>query len=427
LRPDAPPADPAPRSAGARVVRRLGAALHHRGFRILWIGAFTSTVGTWMQNVAKNWLVLDLTNSSFYLGLDSFVGELPLILFTLIGGVVADQYNRRHLLMGSQYVQMACAFALAGLVISGAVSIWYVIALSFVAGTAQAFGGPAYQSLMPSLVPKADLPNAVALNSIQFNLGRVVGPMIAGTTLAVLGAWLGPSAGSAACFALNGLSFLAVVIGLYMLREGDTPLGVRKDMLGELRGGLRYVRSQPALLTLTALASLSTFLGVPLLTFLPVVARDVFGGGVELYSEMLVVSGVGAVGGALVVAGLGKFPHIDRTMLASQIVFGVLVVAFASSRTLWLSLVLLFLASGTLMIGFSLLTSLVQLIAPDELRGRVMSIYMVAFRGGMPLGSLVSGYFTSLSSAPLVLGVNGALLVVVVSYFAWRRRGLVEV
>ncbi len=424
--PPAAAAEPPSHSAGMRVARRLGAALTHRDFRILWIGAFTSTVGTWMQNVAKNWLVLDLTNSSFYLGLDSFLGELPLILFTLIGGVVADRHSRRLLLTASQYVQMACAFVLALLVYSGAIGIWHILALSFVAGTAQAFGGPAYQSLIPALVPKSDLPNAVALNSIQFNLGRIVGPMIAGTTLAVLGRWLGQATGSALCFAINGLSFLAVIAGLRMLRGGETTPGPRKELWQELRGGLGYVWTHPSLLLLTSLACLGTFLGVPLMTFLPVMARDVFGRGVDLYSEMLVVSGAGAVAGALLVAWLGKNVQIGRTMLWSQIAFGVLFVGFALSKVLWLSLVLLFAASGLLMVGFSLLSSLVQMIAPDEMRGRVMSIYMVAFRGGMPIGSLVSGYAVSVSSAPLVLAANGALLTLVVGYFAWRQRVLRE-
>lgn len=410
-----------------RVALRLGAALTHRDFRILWLGAFTSTVGTWMQNVAKNWLVLDLTNSSFYLGLDSFLGELPLILFTLLGGVIADRHDRRRLLMGSQYVQMAAAFVLASLVYSGTVSIWHILLLSFLAGTAQAFGGPAYQSLIPALVPKRDLPNAVALNSIQFNLGRVLGPVIAGTTLAVLGRMLGQAAGSAICFALNGLSFLAVIVGLQMLHGGQTTPGPRKDLMAELRGGLSYVRSNRPLMTLTALASLATFLGVPVLTFLPAVARDVFGGGVDLYSELLVASGTGAVTGALVVAWLGKFPHLGRTMLISQVVFAALVIAFAFSTSFWLSAGLLFVASGTLMVAFSMLTSLVQLIAPDELRGRVMSIYMVAFRGGMPLGSLVSGYAASVTSVPVVLAANGALLLIVVGYFATRKQSLPDV
>src|SRR5215210_4019669 len=180
-------------------LQRTLAAFTYRDFRVLWFGAFTSTVGTWMQKVAQSWLVFELTKSSFYLGLDDFLGQLPILLFTLVGGVIADRHDRRRLLLGSQYIQMATAFTLAALVYFGYVRIWHILGLSFVSGMAQAFGGPAYQSLIPSLVHKKDLPNAIALNSIQFNLARVFGPLLAGAAMLV---------GAAACFAMNGLSFL---------------------------------------------------------------------------------------------------------------------------------------------------------------------------------------------------------------------------
>jgi predicted MFS family arabinose efflux permease len=380
-----------------------------------------------MQNVAKNWLVLDLTRSSFYLGLDSFLGELPLLLFTLIGGVIADRHNRRLLLMGSQVVQMACALALMALVYFGVIGIWHILALSFAAGTAQAFGGPAYQSLIPGLVPKADLPNAVALNSIQFNLARIIGPLVAGATLAWLGAMLGQSTGTAACFALNALSFVAVIIGLRMMRTEQPQSSSGTDLMEELRGGLAYVRGQQTLMALMGLAFVATFLGVPVLTFLPVIARDVFHGDVGLYSEMLAFSGAGAVCGALVVAWRGRSEHMGQMLLVTQAVFGLLLMGFAWSRTLWVSCVLLFAASAALIVVFSMLTSLVQMIAPDRLRGRVMSIYMVAFRGGMPLGSLVGGFVASISSAPLVLGVSGLLLILVAAHVGLQRTELSEV
>jgi len=170
-------------SANPTPLRRLAAALGYRDFRVLWMGACTSSIGTWMQKVAQSWLVLELTNSATYLALDAFLGELPILLFTLIGGVVADRYDRRKLLLASQFIQMTSAFALAGLVFAGHVHIYYVLALSFMSGCAQAFGGPAYQSLIPSLVRKEHLPNAIALNSIQFNIARVLGPLLAGVRM----------------------------------------------------------------------------------------------------------------------------------------------------------------------------------------------------------------------------------------------------
>src|SRR5262245_33863548 len=197
--------------------RRVAAALTYRDFRLLWSGALVSSIGTWMQKVAQAWLIVTLTGtaSAFYLGLDSFLGELPILLFTLIGGVVADRANRRHLLVGSQLVQMFAAFTLAALVLTDRVHIWQILALSSLTGIAQAFGGPAYQSLIPSLVPKDTLPNAIALNSIQFNLARVIGPLLAGAALTAFG--------MVACFGLNGVSFLFVIAAILALHVPYVP------------------------------------------------------------------------------------------------------------------------------------------------------------------------------------------------------------
>jgi MFS family permease len=401
-----------------RILRRALAAFAYRDFRLLWFGAFTSTVGTWMQKVAQSWLILELTKSPFYLGLDDFLGQLPILLLTLIGGVIADRHDRRRLLISSQYVQMATALTLATLVFFGHVVIWHILALSFIAGLAQAFGGPAYQSLVPTLVEKKDLPNAIALNSIQFNLARVFGPLLAGATLAAFG--------TALCFALNGVSFLVVIVALLALSIKHIKPAERKPILHDLKGGVAYVRSQPAIVALTVLAFLTTFLGLPLLTFLPIFARDIFHGDVGRYSVMMSFSGAGAVVGALIVAWLGRFKHMGLTLLLVQLAFGVLVTSFALSRIAWLSYLLLFLDGAALLMVFSMTASLVQLIVPDHLRGRVVSIYMVAFRGGMPLGSLWGGYAASLSSAPFVLAVNGALVTLVALYFLVRSHGVRE-
>jgi MFS family permease len=400
-----------PTSLGHPVLQRTLAAFAYRDFRVLWFGAFTSTVGTWMQKVAQSWLVFDLTKSSFFLGLDDFLGQLPILLFTLVGGVIADRHDRRRLLLGSQYIQMTAAFVLAGLVYFGYVRIWHVLALSFTTGMAQAFGGPAYQSLIPTLVHKKDLPNAIALNSIQFNLARVCGPLLAGAALFF---------GTAACFGLNGLSFLVVIVALMSLHIKHIRPTDKKPMLQEMKGGIAYARSQPAIIALTVLAFLTTFLGLPLLTFMPVFAREIFNGDVRQYTHMMAFSGAGAVAGALVVAWLGRFRHMGLTLLVVQAAFGGLIAAFALSRVWWWSCLLLFLAGAAMMVVYSMTASLVQLIVPDQLRGRVVSIYMVAFRGGMPLGSLAGGYAASLSSAPSVLAVNGGLLAVVAGYFLIR-------
>ncbi|HEV8235686.1 MAG TPA: MFS transporter [Gemmatimonadaceae bacterium] len=421
-------AHPKATSMGGRAARRMLAAFTYRDFRVQWIGACSSAIGTWMQIVAQNWLVLSLTNSTFYLGLDAFLQQLPIILFTLIGGVFADRYDKRKTLMASQYIQMATSGTLAVLMYLQVVQIWHILALSFVTGVAQSFGGPAYQTLLPQLVDKKDLPNAVALNSIQFNLARVLGPLLFAATLAVFTktGYSEPQAMNAA-FALNSASFLIVVYTLSLLHVKHIPTVHTKRMREELEGGLNYVRHHDSLVALIVLAAMTTFLGFAILTFLPAFARSVFHADASTYSRLMAFSGAGSICGALVVAWLGKFKRMGLTALLMQAIYGTLIFAFSRSHMLWLSEILLFFTGAALMMVFSTVTSLVQLIAPDNMRGRVMSIYMVAFRGGMPLGSLASGYFATFIGAPMVIGINGVLLVIVAFYFlAIRSHGVRE-
>ena len=290
---------------GIRIILRLAAAFTFPNFRHLWLAAFTSAIGTWMQRFAQQWLILTLTGSALYLGLDAFVGELPLLLFTLIGGVIADRHDRRHLLMASQALQMACALTLTSLVLFDVVQVRYVLALSFVTGIAQAFGGPAFQSLVPTLVPRATVPNAIALNSIQFNLAQTVGLLIGGVVLATFG--------MVACFGVNGLSFLVVIVVLGLMRLPPPPTTRRDRMITELKGGLVYVRGDNALLWLTALAMATTTLGLPIRAFLPVFADDA-----THLSWMMTALGAGAVTGALTVAWLGKFEHMGERSCSSR-------------------------------------------------------------------------------------------------------------
>ena len=397
-----------------RALARLGAAFTFREFRNLWTAAFTSAVGTWMQRFAQQWLIFSLTGSAFYLGLDTFVGAAPLLLFTLIGGVTADRYDRRYLLMGSQALQMICAVSLTLLVLTDTVRLPYILALSFTTGLAQAFGGPAFQSLIPALVPRRTLPNAVALNSIQFNLAQAVGPFIGGLVFTTLGL--------VACFGLNSLSFLVVIVVLSLMPAQAPSLAARRGPLREeLTGGIVYVARGGPLLALTILAISATALGLPLRAFLPVFAEDP-----ATLSRMMTSLGAGAVAGALVVAWLGRFDGMGLTLLRVLGVFGAMIAAFALLPVGPLSYLLLFLAGAALLMAFSLTSSLVQLAVPDELRGRVMSIYLMAFRGGMPLGSLVSGYFTTFAPTSAVMAVNGGLLVLVAAWFLFRSHGVRE-
>jgi len=406
--PDASPGTPpveAPRSWAGRVA----GALTHRDFRIVWLAALGSTIGTWMQKFAQSWLVLDLTDSNFYLGLDDFLSQLPILLFMLIGGVVADRYDRRKLLTWSQYVQAFTAFSLAAVVFLDIVTIWHVLTLSFISGLGQAFGGPAYQSLLPSLVPRRDLPNAIALNSTQFNLSRILGPL-GGTAILV-------SLGMAACFFLNGLSFFLVVVALLMIKA-PIPLpqsGPRRDIMTDLRQGISYVRHQRLMMTLIVLVVISMALAMPLVTFLPTFAKTVMadaGGTPETrLSFLMVCQGLGAITGALLIGSAGgKFKHMGRILLGVQFVMGLVIMAFGWFTTPLLSYILIFFGGIAFMMLFSMSFSIVQLSVPEELRGRVVSIYMVAVRGGGPIGALIAGYFADMYSAPAVMIFNGAVL-----------------
>jgi predicted MFS family arabinose efflux permease len=394
--------------------QRTFAAFHYPEFRLLWTGACLSSIGTWMQSVAQNWLVLDLTNSPSMLGLDAFLGQIPIFLFSLIGGVIADRVDRRQMCIASQIVQMACAFLLASLFALHKVQVWHILSLSFVVGCAQAFGGPAYTALVPSLVPPKELQNAVALNSIQFNLARVLGPVFGGTALTTVGAvW---------CFALNGVSYVAPIVALLMLtpRPGSKKAG--STLFGSLKEGLHFVAQKEGLPALIVIAFCMTAFGVPLLVFIPVVVRDVFHKGPEIFTWMLVVSGLGAIAGALLVAAFGAVPDKGRIALLTLALLGVLMAGFGVSRSIELSFVLLFFGGVALIAVFAMISTLVQLIVMDDMRGRVMSVYNVAFRGGMPFGALISGKLIEISNVGIVLALNGVALLLIAMWFLLVQR-----
>lgn len=400
-------------------IARTFSALHYRDFRLIWFGAFTSTTGTWMQTVAQGWVVLQMTNSAFLLGVDGFLSTGPMLIFSLFGGVVADRIERRKIMLLSQYLQMTFAFVLALLIYFGEVQVWHIFVLSFLTGSAQSFSGPAYISLLPLLVKREDVPNAIAMNSMQFNLARVVGPLLAGLALS----WWG----AAACFAVNGLSFLAVIVALNLI-GGPRETGYERKggLLDEMKEGFRFVASRRKLVILTFLAFAGTFLGMPIVTFLPVVAKSIFGLGANGYAWMMTTYGLGSVTGALLIAATAHYTSKGRLALFLQLSFACLLVAFAFSRSLPLSLVIAFFAGSCIVGVVALYSSLVQLTTSDAMRGRVMSIFMLAFRGGMPVGNLIAGYVAQRWSISAALAVNGSILAMVALFFIVRGTQLDE-
>lgn len=384
----------------------------------MWMGACTSSIGSWMQILAQSWLVYQLSNSSFYLGLDTFFGQIPVFLLSLFGGVFADRRSRRGLLLWSQVIQLSCAFLLAGLVATGVVRVWHIWCLSFTVGVAQSFGGPAYSALIPTLVDRKDLQNAIALNSIQFNLARVVGPALGGIAMAKLGAsW---------CFTLNGISYIAVIYSLLIIRPQFVPEKTKESVMQSMRQGIGFIRHRGGMLSLVMLAFFATLLSYPLITFLPVMARDVFHGGANTFTLFLCLSGAGSVTGALIVASSQSHTGQAKRSLLVMLLLGALITAFGLSRNLGVSTALVFAAGASLMIVFALNSSLVQLYVADSMRGRVMSVYNVAFRGGMPFGSLISGLLIHQTSAPAIMAGNGILVVLLAMYFLFIRRDMVD-
>jgi predicted MFS family arabinose efflux permease len=391
------------------LLHRIFRSFHYRNFRIMWLGACLSTIGTFVQQFAQSWLVYDLTKDPFYLGLDLFLGQLPIMLFSLIGGVFADRIDRKKMLLASQYIQMICAFALATLFATHSVKVWHILTLSFLVGVGQSFGGPAYSALLPTLVDSKDLTNAISMNSIQFNLSRIIGPTLGGLAYTAFGAtW---------CFALNGVSYVAVIISLFLIKVQFTAPKTQMSVLKSMKEGIRFIRDREGLTAMVLLAFCATLFGFSLTGFLPVIVRTVFHGGPKTYELLLVFSGAGSICGALLVATMEKLKGQARLAVLALLILGLATVGFAVSRWLPLSCALIFLAGTAVMASASLMLSVVQLIVVDSMRGRVMSVYSLAFRAGIPLGALVLGKLIPILGIAIAVGGFGLCLVGVAFYF----------
>jgi MFS family permease len=390
-------------------LNRIFRAFRYRDFRIMWLGACASTIGTFVQQFAQSWLVYDLTKDPFYLGLDLFLGQMPIMLFSLVGGVFADRLDRKRLLLYSQYIQMLCAFVLTALFATHAVRVWHILTLSFVVGVGQSFGGPAYSALLPTLVEPEDLANAISMNSIQFNLARVVGPTLGGLAYTFFGAtW---------CFALNGISYVAVIISLIVIKVQFVAPKTRSSVLNSMKEGIRFIRDREGLTPLVVLAFCTTLFGFSLTGFLPVIVRTIFHKGPETYELLLVFSGAGSICGALMVAAMEKLKGQGRLAVLALFALGLATAGFAVSKWLPISCALIFVAGAAVMASASLMLSLVQLIIADSMRGRVMSVYNLAFRAGMPLGALILGKLIPILGVSAALAGFGLSLVGVAVYF----------
>lgn len=338
-----------------------------------------------------------------YLGLRQFAADVPLISFMLLGGVVADRIDRRRILLVSQVLQMAFALALAALYGLGWLGLGAILLIAFLTGLAQSQSAPTYQAVITTLVPAAQIPKAVALNSLQFNLSRTLGPVVAGLLLA--------SAGITFCFLANALSFLAVIFALWRIEMPPPHAAPSGGIRANLAEGLRYAVEEPTLGLLMLLAAAGSFFAFPLVTYLPVVADETIGTGAAGYSALMSAFGAGAILGAIATAQRGNQPGRGRLLLHAFLVYGATSIgALVVGRQLP-AMALLAVAGASLVTAFSTLNSLVQELAPNELRGRVVSIYGLAFRGGAPLGSLLAGVLVARLGAPLALAGYSGLLI----------------
>ena len=400
-------------------------ALSHRNFRLFWTGAFLSNVGTWMQAVAQALLMYNLTRSPFLLGLDGFMATAPGLVLVLAGGVFADLVDRKRLLIYTQIGAGASALLLGTLVVTNVVQWWMILCLSFVTGCCMSLAGPSYQALTIDLVGREDLTNAIALNSTQFQFSRVVGPTLAGVAMSIFGL--------AGCFFANALSFVAVIVALTKVRFDEkktlAPAHSIKDKRAvwhDLVEGLRYVRQRPRVFMLIMISGMTSLFGAPYLSMIPVYARDVFHMDENGNSLLMGVSGAGAFVGALALAYLGNFKHKGWSVLSGSFGFAVCLIGFALSTRLIVSLAFIFGMGFAIVSCVAVVNTLLQQLVTDEMRGRVMSMFILSFIGTMPIGNLIAGASAERFGAPHTLAAGGLIIALFITIVTLRDKRLRE-
>jgi len=380
-------------------------ALRHRNFQLFFIGQSVSLIGTWMHSLAQGWLVLKLTDSAFYLSLVQAMGSLPILFFSLISGVVADRVDKRNLLLVTQCLSMVLALSLAVLVSMDVVRVWHVMVVAGLLGVVNTFDVPGRQSFLVDMVGKEDLMNGIALNSAVFNGARIVGPAIAGILIGVVGL--------SACFYVNAASYLAIIACLLMMRFGPRP--ERREshpMLKELREGLSYVRHAPSVSSFIFMVAITSLFSIPYIALMPVFARDILGVGAKGLGVMMGSAGAGALMGALTLASTGGFRRKGLTTLVSATASALALLAFSFSRNPLLSDALLVVVGWGMITQLATVNTLIQTDVPDELRGRVMSLYTLVFLGFIPVGNLMVGAMAHYLGTPYAVAIGACICLV---------------
>ena len=400
-----------------RANRRTFASLRrHRNYRLFFGGQVISVSGTWMQNIATGWLVLELSHSPLAVGLLALCQFLPFTVFGLFAGVVVDRLDARRTVIWTQVISMVIAGVLASLTLAGVITTWQVLLLAVLRGTVLVLDAPARQALTFEMVGRDELPNAVALNSSLFNAARVVGPAMGGVVVALAGAGL--------CFALNTVSFAAVLIGLLLMRSDEmfsrSANAERPTLLRGTREAFRYVRGAPEVLMALMIVTVVSTFSFNFNVLLPVMAKQTLGGGPEVFGVLTAFFGLGALGGALTSATLGRASW--RVLLAGTFGFGLAQLALAPVGGLALASLLLFMTGLSFTLWTSNANSLLQLNAPDHLRGRVIGLYFFAFNGAGPMGGLLAGWLASQGGTEAAYVVSGAASIAMTLFAAFRLR-----
>jgi MFS family permease len=394
------PIAPLPAPENRSRFQDLVRSLRHRNFQLFFSGQLISLIGTWMQNIAQAWLVYRLTGSSLLLGLVGFAGQIPIFLFAPIGGLAADRWNRHHVVIGTQVASMILAFILAALTLFHVVQVWEILVLAALLGVVNAFDVPARQSFLIEMVVREDLMNAIALNSSMFNGARVIGPAIAGILVARIGeGW---------CFFANAVSYIAVIIGLLMMKLGPLRTASKDSSPFEhIAEGFRFVRRTKPILALVLLIGLVSLVAVPYSVLMPIFADRVLHSGAHGLGILMGATGIGALLGALTLAIRRGVQGLGRVVGLSAGGFGVSLILFAFSRSLWLSVALLVPVGYGVMLQMSSSNTLIQAMVPDELRGRAMAMYTMMFMGMAPVGSLFAGALADKIGGPWTVAIGG--------------------
>lgn len=388
--------------------------MQHRNYRLFFSGQSASLVGTWITRVATSWLVYRLTGSELLLGLVGFCGQIPTLLLAPIAGVLVDRWHRHRILVVTQVLSMIQSFALAGLTFSGAIRVWHILVLQVAQGVINAFDTPARQAFVVEMVEdRADLPNAIALNSSMVNGSRIIGPSIGGAIIAAVGeAW---------CFAIDGFSYVFVIASLLMMRLAAREVHVPgADVLQELRTGFDYVRRSVPIRTALILLAIVSAMGMPYTVLMPVIAVTVLHGGPSTLGLLMTATGVGALGGALYLASRESVVGLGRVTMLAALTFGAGLIVFSVSHALWLSLVILPIVGAGFMVQMAATNTVLQTLVDDRLRGRVMAFYTMAFLGTAPIGSLIAGVLAERFGAAPTIAIGGASCVGAAVWFGSR-------